>query len=219
MDTKYTDRQMALILKRAAEQQAVGDEPAHSLESIQQIAQQVGIDPRVVADVAANLDSAGGGSSFFGAPSAYRASRRVPRTAGPIDHAAVLATIRDHLPFAGEAREVGDGIEWHAGPGDNKTVVAISPAADGVVLRIDVRQQGPKVGAYLAAGTVGFLASLVSLGLWSGPGLGVGLGVLGVSFAGARALWNRHAENRQRRLQRLSDALAEQLKGSEPPPD
>lgn len=219
MDTKYTDRQMALILKRAAELQAVGDEPAHSLESIQQIAQQVGIDPRVVADVAANLGSKGGSSSFFGASSAYRASRRVPRAAGPIDHAAVMATIRDHLPSAGEAREVGDGIEWHSGPADNKTVVAISPGADGVVLRIDVRQQGPKVGTYLGAGTVGLLAGVVSVGMLSGVGVGVGLGVLGLSFAGARALWNRHAENRRRRLQRLSDALAEQLKGSEPPPD
>lgn len=217
MDTKYTDRQMALILKRAAELQAIGDEPAHSLESIQQIAQQVGIDPRVVADVAANLGTTAGGSSFFGAPSAYRASRRLPRTAAPIDHAAVLATIRDHLPSAGEAREVGDGIEWHSGPADNKTVVAISPAVDGVMLRIDVRQQGPKVGTYLGAGTVGLLAGVVSVGILSGPGVAVGLGVLGVSFAGARALWNRHAENRQRRLQRLSDALADQLAGSEAP--
>lgn len=217
MDQKYTDQQMALILKRAAELQATGDESSHSLESIQDIARQVGIDPRLVAEAATNLDVPSANRSLFGAPSAFRVARRLSGSPAPIDHAAVLGTIRDHLPFAGEARNVGDGIEWHAGPADNKTVVAISPSANGPTLRIDARQQGPKAMLYLAAGTVGVTAGVASVALLAAPAVAVavGLGTLAASFASARAIWNLHVKRRSKRFQALSDALADQFAGSD----
>ncbi len=202
---------MALILKRAAELQATGDEPAHSLESIQQIAGQVGIDPKLVAEVAGTLDRSPDGSSLLGAPSDFRLTRRVERSR-VIDQAAILATIRDHLPYgAGEMRAVGDGIEWHAGPADNKTVVAVAPGSDRTTLRIDARQHGVKAVAYIGAVSAGALAGVVSIGLWHAPGAAVAAAAMGASFAGARALWNRHAERRRQRFQRLLDALSDQL--------
>jgi hypothetical protein len=217
MDQKYTDQQMALILKRAAEMQAAGDESSHSLESIQEIARQVGIDPRLVAEAATSLDAPRANRSLFGAPSAFRVARRLSGSAVPIDHAAVLGTIRDHLPFAGEARNVGDGIEWHSGPADNKTVVAISPTANGPMLRIDARQHGTKAMLYLAAGTVGVTVGAASVALLSVPAVAVavGVGTFAASFAGARAIWNRHAKRQSKRFRALSDALAGQLGGSE----
>jgi hypothetical protein len=215
MTRLFTDHQMALILKRAAERQAAGGEPTHSLESIQDIARQVGIDSDLVADAAATIDKSDASvSSFLGAPSAYRASRRLIAASPTIDHAAVLDTIRDHLPFAGEVRQVGNGIEWHAGPADNKTIVALSPRADGgISLRIDARQQGPKALAYLAAGSVGLVASVVSVGVLRGPGVAVGVAAMAASFAGARTLWNRLAKRRDERLRHLGNALAGQLNG------
>ena len=57
---RYTDREMALILKRAAELQEHGPstgtrEQSHTLSELEQIAAEVGIDPRyvVVAGIAA----------------------------------------------------------------------------------------------------------------------------------------------------------------------
>ncbi len=210
-EEKFTDQQMALILKRAAELQSSGDEPAHSLESIQQIADQVGIDRQIVADVAATLDQPSGGASLLGAPSGFRLSRQVARTQA-IDQAAILATIRDHLPYgAGEMRPVGDGIEWHAGPADNKTVVAIAPGPDQTTLRIDARQHGVKALAYIGGVSAGLLVGVVSIGLWHAPGAAVAAAAIGSSFAGARALWNRHADRRRKRFQRLLDVLGDQL--------
>jgi hypothetical protein len=211
----FTDHQMALILKRAAERQAAGGEPTHSLESIQDVARQVGIDSDLVADAAARIDKSGTSvSSLLGAASAYRASRRLVAASTAIDHAAVLDTIRDHLPLAGEATQVGGGIEWHAGPADNKTVVALSPRADGgISLRIDARQQGPKALAYVAAGTVGLIASAVSVAVLHGPGVAVGVAAIAASFAGARTLWNRVAKRRDERLRNLGNALAGQFDG------
>jgi hypothetical protein len=218
MERKFTDQQVALILKRAAERQVESGDAAHSLESIQDIAREVGIDPRVVAEVAATLDASHTESTLFGASSAYRSSRRLALNASTIDHAAVLATIREHLPLAGEKRDVGDGIEWHSGPADNKTVVAITPSAGGATLRIDVRQHGPKAMAYIGAGIVGMVAGVASVAALHGPGVAVGVAAFWSSFAGARAIWNRHARTRDQRMGGLSDALAAQLAsgGSDP---
>jgi hypothetical protein len=214
MNQKFTDEQMAVILKRAAERQALSGEPTHSLESIQAIARQVGIDPRLVADAAATLDTSKS-TSLLGAPSAYRMSRRLAETPYAIDQATFLATIRDHLPFAGRAEMVGDGIEWHAGPADNKTVVSLSPSDHGTLLRIDGRQHGVKAVAYLGGGFVGTLGAAITGALWRAPGVAVGVIGLCASLAAARAVWNAYAARRDRRLSALSNALAEQLDGAD----
>jgi hypothetical protein len=222
MKEKFTDQQMALILKRAAERQAQGGEAVHSLESIQDIARQVGIDPQLVADAAATLERGREPGSLLGPPSAYRSSRRL--APGALDQTSVLSTIRDYLPFAGEPRPVEGGFEWHAGPADNKTLIAVTSRADATTLRIDARQDGPKAMTYLLATTVGGLAGGVSVALLSsislGLGAGVGVAALAASLASARAFWNRFARRRDKRLHDLSDALARQLEapneGSDP---
>lgn len=215
MERKFTDQQMALILKRAADRQADDGDASHSLESIQEIAREVGIDPRVVAEVAATLDVSRAATTLFGASSAYRSSRRIVSNMSTIDRAAILAAIREHLPLVGEKRDVGDGIEWHSGPADNKTVVAVTPTPSGAMLRIDMRQHGLKAGTYIAAGTVGLIAGVVSVATLHGPGVAVGVGAFWASLAGARAIWNRHARRREQRMRGLSDALAAQLASGE----
>ena len=196
MPKLFTGQQMELSLKRAAER-------------------QVSIDSALVAGAEAPIDTSGTGvSSLLGAPSAYRASRRLAGASPTIDLGAVLATIRDHVPVAGELRHVREGIEWHAGPSDNKTVVALSPrAGGGVKLRIDARQQGPKALAYLAAGTVGLIATAVSVVRLHGRGVAIGVAAIAVSFAAARMLWNHVAKRRDKRLLDLGDALAGQIDG------
>jgi hypothetical protein len=209
MGQKFTDQQMALILKRAAERQAVTSEPTHSLESIQDIARQVGIDPHLVAEAARAVDSPGTRFALLGAPSAQSMSRRLGRST--IDRAAVLATIRDHMPLIGEMREVGEGIEWHAGAADIKTVVAVAPSADATTIRVDARHHGVKALTFLGGGLAGVMAGVASAGLWGAPGVVVGVAIVGASLAGARAMWNRYARRRDDRLQRLCDTLVQHL--------
>src|SRR5262249_59530027 len=101
--------------------------------------------------------------------------RRLAETPYAIDQARFLATIRDHLPVAGEARMIGDGIEWHAGSADNKIVVSMSPNEHGTLLRIDGRQHGVKALAYLGGGFVGALGAGIGGALWGAPGAAVGI--------------------------------------------
>ncbi len=211
MTTKYTDQQMALILQRAAERQAAGDEPTHTLQSIQEFAGQAGIDPQLVADAAATLSADATPGTLFGAPWAYRNSRRISGALRPADHAAIVATIRDHLPRAGEVRQVAEGFEWHSGPADNKLVVSITSAGDDTAVRIDARQDGPKIGLYLAAGATTMVAGLAGFAFSPVVALVTTVAAAGITFSGARALWNRIAERNQQRRERLLQALIQQL--------
>jgi hypothetical protein len=186
-DPRYTDEQFALALKRAAERQAAGEEPARAPTR----------------------------APLFGPPSACRLTRRLTGTLQAGDHAAAIAAIRDHMPYLGVAQQIGDGVEWHCGPADNKTVVTLTRADRETVVRIDGRYHGPKIMLYLAAGLLTALTGGVGAAVAHSPlvGVGLGLGTLVVSFAGARALWNAIATRARRRAEQLMEALAEQLRG------
>lgn len=172
MERKFTDQQMALILKRAADRQAGDGDASHSLESIQEIAREVGIDPGVVAEVAATLDVSRAETALFGASSAYRSSRRIVSHASTIDHAAILAAIRE--PCRSPARSATSGT-----------------ASSGTPVRRTTKRSSS----------------------WAGSCGGVG--AFWASFARARAMWNRHARNREQRMRGLGDALAAQLASGE----
>jgi hypothetical protein len=217
METRYSDEQMALILKRAAELQPTGDEPTLTLGAIQQIAEEIGIDRRLVADAAASLslNTVAKESSLFGAPSAIRLTRSIPGSLRPVDTGTLIATIRDHTSQAGVVRELSGSIEWHAGAADNKTLVTLTPSVTGTVIRIDGRYHGQKAALYLGAGIVTLIVTVLGIAASreAALGLGLGLGTLVVSFAAARAGWNRLIARRRERIERLTNALVAQLEG------
>jgi hypothetical protein len=109
---RYTDDQMALILKRAAELQSAGEDQTHTLAEIQQIAQQVGIEPRLIAAAAAGLPAQTQGRAtdgvLFGASSSYRHTLRLPGSPPAARRAELIATIRDHMAQVGAVREFED---------------------------------------------------------------------------------------------------------------
>jgi len=216
-DPRYTDEQMALILKRAAELQSAGEEQIHTLAEIQQIAQQVGIEPRLIAAAAAGLPARTQGRAdgvLFGAPSSYRLALRLPGSPSAAPRAQLIATIRDHMAQVGSVEEFEDRIEWYAGPADNKSAVTIEPSESETVIRVDMRQHGPKVGLYLLAGTVSLVAGVVGAIASPVVGVAVGAGALVSTFTGARAWWGRIVARRERRVGALMDALTNEIHAS-----
>lgn len=214
MDKRYTDRQMAAILKRAAERQATGDEPLHELAAIQDIAQQVGIDPNHVADSAAALSFQGtmARGRLLGASSAFRRSRQIPEALSASERAAVVTTIRDQMPQVGVVTEFADRLEWHAGPADNKTAITLSAAAGGTLIRVDGRHLAPKLGFYSGAAVATIIAGGLGTSIWPRLGAGLALGIFVLSFGTARFLWNRFAHRSRQRLERLLATLVEQVR-------
>lgn len=208
MADRYTDTQLALILKRAAELQASGEEPTHSLASIQQLGEQVGIDGDLIARAAESLPAdPQSGFSLSGTSSAYRTSRRVPVAISTVDHGRLAALIRDHMTGLGELRPVGEGFEWHSGASDNKTLIAVAPAGDHTRVRVDLRQHGQKAALYLGAGLLTMVAGVA--GVIASPVIGgamfVGMGV--GSFIAARTAWDRIAARNRRRVESLLDEI------------
>lgn len=220
MDKRYTDGQMAAILKRAAELQATGEEPVHELATIQEIAQQVGIDPKHVADAAATLPFRGSaaGGRLFGASSAFRRSRQIPEAMSASNRAAVVTTIRDQMPQVGEVTEFADRLEWQAGSADNKTAITLSAAASGTLIRVDCRHLAPKLAFYSGSAVATIIAGGLGTAIWPRLGAGLALGMFALSFGTARFLWNRFADRSRQRLERLLNTLAEQVRVRGPLP-
>lgn len=210
---RYTDQQMAQILKRAAELQASGEEPVHSLAAIQQIAEQVGIDRGLVAAAAATISApgTGGGHLVFGTPSSFRLTRQVSGALDAADQAPLVALIRDHLPEVGEVHAFAGGLEWHGGPSDNKTAITFTPAPTGTTIRVDRRRFAPKFGLFMGAGSLTMVATVAGLGVSPLFSAGLGVGTFLVSFAAARFAWERMARSGRQRIDRLLADLAKRL--------
>lgn len=87
-ERRYSDKELALILKLAAERQAFSselDDRGLTLTEIQQIAAEAGIDPQHVAEAAAVLEAQHGQRrlSLLGAPTRFVFDRTVAGEATP----------------------------------------------------------------------------------------------------------------------------------------
>lgn len=108
---RYTDREMAALLHRAAELQAQTDEGSHSLEDIQRIAVEVGVDPALVALMAETSAVERRWSRLLGPAPTVDSSTRVSGVP-MVPVADVVHVIRSETGHFGETHEVGKGVEW-----------------------------------------------------------------------------------------------------------
>lgn len=208
-DPRFTDKEMALILRRAVELSS-GEERQHSLTDIQRIASEIGIAPDVVVRAAAlPLADAEAPSRLWGASSANHLTRVVARAATPQNLSTALAQVRARLSVIGESREIAGGMEWRYDSGFSTAAVTIM--TDETTTSIDVagRADGTQfvihAGALAAAVLTGFIATTATTPEFSAAvALGSGIGYLGV----ARLWWNRIAATNQRRMRAVADEVA-----------
>jgi hypothetical protein len=206
---KYTDRQMALILKRAASLQASGDEGRFSLEEVRQIAAQVGIPAELVTRAANELTAGAEGSGIGGPGASYYATRAVPGAVSPSDYPELLSIIRRVTRDPGKPSDLAGALEWRSSTGYSSLAVTIAPGKDEAVIRVEGEFGGQKMVSYLIAGAATGLATLAALGSGNpvvAAGVAGGVGLLSVT--GARLLWGRLARRAEERVSQLRDALA-----------
>lgn len=208
-DARFTDKEMALILRRAVELSS-GEERQHSLADIQRIASEIGIAPDVVVRAAAlPLAEPEQPTRLWGASSANHLTRFVPRASTPQNLSAALAQVRARLAEIGESREIAGGMEWRYDNGFSSAAVTIvtdeATTAVDVTGRADGTQFVIHAGALAAAVFTGFVAGAAIGGEFSAPiALGAGVGYLGI----ARLWWNRIAAANQRRMRAVADEVA-----------
>ncbi|HSA55326.1 MAG TPA: hypothetical protein VLE53_06455 [Gemmatimonadaceae bacterium] len=205
---RFNEEEMAVILKRAAALQAARDDrSSHSLEEIQAIGAQVGIDPALIAHVASAPDLATrrSRSGLFPA-SATQEERRIETAITTADYGRVLEAIRRVVGTQGRAQQVFDSLEWRTGS-DREALwyaVTVTGRPDATHVRVEA-DFGVAVALMHIAGVAPFLAAIVAAGnLLPAEAAIPAVAAAGVGIlAGIRGLW--------RRLLRKTEATAADL--------
>lgn len=222
---RYSEEEFALILRKASEIQiSRGTEVARpgagglTLEEIQSIATEAGIDTEAVTRAASILgmldweERTGLASAIFGGPSKYHLDCEVPGSLRPEDMGRILEQIRRAVEHQGEASEVLGGVEWKTVGELSAINVNITPRGDSTSVQIVGDRGGagaliftfPMMGAAILIGILGAsfeptsvagIASLIT-------------GTLGAGFMTARTLWATSSKRFRKRLAHLMDTVS-----------
>ena len=227
---RYSDEEIQLLLKRAAELES--EKPAlparvdgPTLEEIESIASEAGINPALIRQAAHELDSPSGGitvlapqsSTLLGAPTVFELERVVRGEA-------TQATLERLLPYLQRAADgmghpslMGKTLTWQSEDASKMRALQVSVSVGRGETRISIEERYGNLAGSLFGGIVG--GGGTSLGF--GVGFGVGLGALGsalfatlfpfVALGGtwalARGIYRHSVHNRMRKLTRLMNEL------------
>lgn len=212
MATLYTDQEMAQILRQSAALRwgEEADEPRHSLEDIQLVAQQLGIPPQLVeraANVVPQIPRRRRLLRFlFGRSSSFSTSAVVGHPMSPEAFADLVAQIRKITGREGHASELSGSLEWRDRRDTSETVITVVPRGEETMIRVFGDFDYWKLGPFAAAALgVVLIVVLVAAGVnmsGASPLWVVGLGVAAavVLWGVARFYWTRLARKAARRV-------------------
>jgi len=217
----YSERELALILKRAAELQGT-EEPSrmrYSLVEIQEIAQGAGIDAESVAMAASELRRSSRNSPWLiGGPTRFRAERTAPHMVIPAAFADVVETIRVETGLQGEAKQVFDTLEWKGQDVGGHVFVTIAPRGDQTRVTVTAARTDEAIlagmwGVGAAIVTSGGLAAVLALAHLPAPAVAVLSAVGGVTgmIGATRLIWRSKMAKWTRRAGEIADAVAGRL--------
>lgn len=232
---RYSEEEFALILRKASEiQESPGGGGGRtgstglSLEEIQSIAKEAGIDPRVVARAAALLETVeweerkGLVSALFGGPGKFHLGIEVEGRLPPEELGRLLERIRREVSHQGEAAEVLGGVEWKTVGELSAINVNITPRGDSTSIQI----VGDRSGAGAIAFTFPVAAGAIlvgALGAAFEPTSAVGIvslvgGLLGSGFLVGRTIWVAGSRSFRRKLNGLMNVLTGEVERASIPP-
>ena len=218
----YRDKEIRDILKRAAEmQEGEGEASAYglSLEEIQQIAEESGIDPRHVATAISEIESGEAGPRPFhvlGAPIALHLERVVEGDLTDEQWVEMVGEIHRTLRLAGHSGQVGRMREWTFH--DRRQQVQVTATSRNGQTRIRIFKKSPTLAALMFAVPLSIALQFainvpLFLGLDVVIGWLLGLTIMAATFAVARfghaALSRRKERQLGELLKRLVDIAGE----------
>lgn len=215
-DPVYGEKEISRILKRAAalqqETSYVGE--GLSLEEVQQVAAEVGINPRYVAMAASEI----GGSEtekepfqLFGGSLSILEERVLPGRLSEMQREEMLAEIRRTYHQAGIVTRVGRTTDWtHSTQGD-QIQVSITERGERTTVRVLERSLRVAVLTYVLP--LGFVLPFavnvpLILGFNAFPAVLFVLLALVASFFGSRLVYSSINTRKQRKARRLLKRLA-----------
>lgn len=205
-ERKYTDEQMALILRRAGDLQAQREDGRHTLAEIQEIARQVGLDPALVAHAAAGLPRKAAVLPAASSSLVQTMETVIPQRVTTEQMGRLVDAVRRASGAQGTSRQVFDSVEWRWGS-ENELVdlrVTITPNAE----RTNVRVQHDATGAAFLSTFIPVIGSVIGVAaafsaLPAVAAAALSAGILGAIGAGVLTI--------RRRLNRSGAALLERV--------
>lgn len=223
-ERRYTEKEFALILRKAAELQEGGREThasALTLEEIGQVAAEAGIDPHFVELAARQIPALHErrGHALVGAPWRWEYGHLVDGEVPEQEMGRLVDAIRSVMLKPGEVGEVFGALEWRWNDDLGPVLVRITPRAGKTTVQV-TGDRGTESGLILGLGAVtgGFVgAALMAAGLGLEGASEVVPALFasgGLSYMGGRALWRHMSSRWERRLRGLADRLREVVEAS-----
>ena len=230
---KFSEEEVALIIKRAAELQQTeetAEEPGNALTlaEVEQIAKEAGIDPLLIRRAAQSLgrpEVTNRPSPWAGAPTRFVFERVVDGEITSDVYEDLIDTVRRTLGDNGMPSVLGKTLAWTSSvQGGRRQArgrqVDVTVVSRGGVTTIRVEEELRNIAGALFGGLVGGGGGGTS-GISMGIGMGIfhsiaiaGLlwvGVAGSFYLLARTIFGRTSEKREKQLRGLMDQLEEQV--------
>ena len=233
---KFNDEEVALIIKRAAELQQteqVAEDPGHamSLAEVEQIAQEAGIDPRLIRRAAQGLDrpaDTNRPSPWAGAPTRLVFERVIDGEIPVEAYEPLVNEIRRTFGDNGVPSVLGRTLAWTTTAsggrrGARGRQIDINIASRGGVTTVRVEEElsnlaGGLFGGLVGGGGGGTTGISIGIGmqLFNSPPMAAMLWVAVASgfYMLARTLFARAASKREAQIKVLLDRLEEQIMAS-----
>jgi hypothetical protein len=221
---RYTEREFALILRKAAElQDRPGDvtatrERGLTLHEISSIAREVGLDPALVSRAAAELDTARPGHLAWalGGSAHHRLEASVGRPLPPDAYPQAIAAIRAATGQLGEARDALGSLEWKASDGTTQLWVTLIPGPDATCVVVGADRSSGQAVTWLLS-TLGSLIAVGITGAIVEPstvagGLGLAAGILGAGLLTARTVWSAATRRFQAHMAGILERISSDLR-------
>jgi hypothetical protein len=222
---RYSDKELALILKRATELDADlehgAPSPVHlphnpdglTLRQIQEIAGEVGLNPARILQAADSLAVEGlkGTDRLLGGPLRIRARRTLLKELEPVKQRRLLEVVRDVLGVPGEAHEVLGGVEWKGTRRSDTIIVRVVPDEGRTGIHITVQRDLSFFLSHwfpflLGGGLAGVTLGILEPGS-AGAVAGIVVGGLGTGLAVGRSLFSAGSRQWRRLLDRAADGM------------
>ena len=218
-DRRFADREVALVLRRAVELERESPSGATtkgvSLEELQDIAREVGIDPGLVTRAVEQLDGRGGLEplALLGPPDVRRETRALPADLSKEQVRELIRIVDDTVSAQGSVTEALDAVRWNATGRKKSTRVSLEPGESETTLHVEERYADhiravchlvPLIyglmGGLITAANMGLTPVVMAGGALLGGATGYGLGA---------GLWRVIAHASAKRVRSLANKLAE----------
>lgn len=220
-ERRFTDKEVAVVLKRAAEleEKRQADLPGKglTLSQLHDIAREVGLSPDMVNSAIADMrrNTRVDVRSLLGAAPMNKVVRAVPAALDRDGMQRLVHLIEDRLSATGTVTEALGAVRWTSTADghhfNSTTQVALTPSGRDtqiqVAQRLSPRLQRvlhilPGAWSAMIAGAI-----VASAGVGTGPALAILAGSVGVGVAIGRGIWNHLAKRSSARVERLAAEL------------